>query len=106
MRIAEHALGDEGRVERRDVGARRHERREQLRVVAAAGDDEGRVAVVGARVGVGLGVEEGEGGGGAAVLGGRKERRAAMLRRSLGVDRRVGEEEADGRLLVAHRGHE
>ena len=49
VRIAEHALGDEGRVERRDVGARRHERREQLRVVAAAGDDEGRVAVVAAR---------------------------------------------------------
>eukprot|EP00964_Phaeocystis_antarctica_P022167 scaffold12307_cov53-Phaeocystis_antarctica.AAC.2 len=63
VRIAEHALGDEGRVERRDVGARRHERREQLRVVAALGDDEGRVAVFVARVGIGLGVEEGEGGG-------------------------------------------
>ena len=44
MRIAEHTLGNEGRIEHLDFGTRRHECSKQLRVVSSVGKNERRVA--------------------------------------------------------------
>ena len=58
MRIAEHALGNEGRIQHRDVGTRRHECRNQLRVVSLVGKDKRRAVArhTPLPIGIGLGV--------------------------------------------------
>ena len=58
MRIAEHALGNEGRIKHLDFGTRRHKCSEQFRVVSLVGKDKRRADArrTPLPIGIGLGV--------------------------------------------------